>query len=172
MRTDDWDEVINAWLNEGYGCERVHLCKQTDTAFVVPVLLQKPVACTVIGTQLAILAPVMGMLVLPLLLAVSLVGPVIGIGGQFVTLPLRFSGSLAGLVGAETLRLDPGIRQKTTPAMSTSHGAIHGFLLREAINLPKGAQTGRIRTKTKAHAEEKGMYCMGKVEKNIQVVYF
>jgi hypothetical protein len=137
VRTDDWDEVINAWLNEGYGCERVHPCKRTDTAFVVPVPLQKPIAFTVIGTLVAILAPVMGMLVLPLLLAVSLVGPVIGIGGQFVTLPPGFSGSLAGLVGAETLRLDPGMRQNETPAMGTSNGAVHGFLLSEAGHLNK-----------------------------------
>ena len=47
----------------------------------VPVLLQQPVAFPVIGTLLAILAPVLGMLVLPALLAVSLVGLVIGIGG-------------------------------------------------------------------------------------------
>jgi hypothetical protein len=42
------------------------------------------------------------------------------------------SGPLAGLVGAETLRLDPGIRQHETPAMGTANGAVHGFLLREA----------------------------------------
>lgn len=76
----------------------------------VSVLLQQTVAFPVIGTLLAILAPVLGMLVLPALLAVSLVGLVIGIGGQFVSLPLGFSRPLAGLVGAETLRFDPGIR--------------------------------------------------------------
>ena len=48
---------------------------------MVPVLLQKPVAFAVIRTCLAILAPVLGMLVLPAVLAVSLVSPVIGIGG-------------------------------------------------------------------------------------------
>jgi hypothetical protein len=132
--TDHRDQVINAWLNEGYGLEHVHLCKRTDTAFVVPVLLQKPVAFAVIRTLLAILAPVLGMLMLPALLAVSLVGPVIGIGGQFVSLPLRFSGPLAGLVGAEALGLNTGIRQKMTAAMSTSTSAVHGFLLSEAIN--------------------------------------
>jgi hypothetical protein len=124
--------MINAGLNEGYGLELVHLCKRTGTASVVPVLLQQPVAFTVGRPLLAILPPVVGMLMLPALVAVALVGPVIRIGGHFVALPLRFSGPLAGLVGAETLRLDPGIRHKATPAVGTSHRAIHGFLLREA----------------------------------------
>jgi hypothetical protein len=124
--------VINAGLNGGYRLEHVHLCKRTETALVVPVLLQQPVPFAVIRTLLAILAPVMRRLVVPALLAVSLVSPVIGIRGQFGTLPLGFSGPLAGLVGAETLRLDPGIRHKETSAMGTANGAVHGFLLREA----------------------------------------
>ena len=107
---------------------------------MVPVLLQKPVAFAVIRTLLAILAPILGMLMLPALLAVSLVGPVIGIGGQFVSVPLSFSGPLAGLVGAEALGLNTGIRQKMTAAMSTSTSAVHGFLLSEAINLAKRLQ--------------------------------
>ena len=129
--------MIHAGLHASYGCEHVHLCKRTDTAFGVPVLLQQPVAFAVIRTLLAILAPIMGMLVLPALLAVSLVGLVIGIGGQFVSLPLGFSRALAGLVGAETLRCDPGIRQPETPTMSTAHLAVHGFLLCEAVAFKK-----------------------------------
>jgi hypothetical protein len=101
-------------------------------AFVVPVLLQQPVAFAVIRMLLAILAPVLGMLVLPSVLAVALVGPVIRIGGQFVSLPLGFPGPLTDLAGTETLGLDPGIRQHETPAMGTANGAAHGFLLREA----------------------------------------
>jgi hypothetical protein len=130
--TDRRDQVLNTWLNAGYGLEHVHLCKRTDAAFVVSVLLQEPVAFAVIRTLLAILAPVLGMLLLPAVLAVALLGPIIGIRGEFVTLPLGFSGPLAGLVGAETLRLDPGIRQHETLAMGTANGAVHGFLLREA----------------------------------------
>ena len=99
---------------------------------MVSVLLQQPIAFAVIRTLLTILAPVMGMLLLPAVLAVLLVGPIIGIRGEFVTLPLGFPGPLAGLVGAETLGLDPGIRQHETLAMGTAHGAVHGFLLREA----------------------------------------
>jgi hypothetical protein len=99
---------------------------------VVPVLLQQPIAFPVVGTLLAILAPVLGMLVLPVVLAISLVGSVIRIGGKFGTLPLGFSRALAGLVGAETLRLNPGVRQHETSAMGTANGAVHGFLLREA----------------------------------------
>jgi hypothetical protein len=99
------------------------------------VLLQKPVTFAVIHPLLAILAPVLGMLVLPAVLAVSLVGPVIGIRGPFGPLLLGFSGPLAGLVGAETLRLDPGIRQHETPAMGTSNGAVHGFLSRRSAIL-------------------------------------
>jgi predicted membrane metal-binding protein len=111
-----------------------------DTAFVVPVLLQQPIAFPVSGMLLAILAPILGMVVLPALLAVALVGPVIRIGGQFGTLPLRFPGALTNLVGAETLGLDPGIRQKMTATMGTSTGAVHGSLLSEAINLAKPLQ--------------------------------
>jgi hypothetical protein len=77
------------------------------------------------------------MLVLPVALGISLVGLVIGISGHFVALPAGFSGPLTGLVGAEPLALDPGIRQKTTAAMGTSDGAVHGFLLREATTLAK-----------------------------------
>ena len=77
------------------------------------------------------------MLLLPALWAVSLVGPVIRIHGQFGTLPLGFSGPLAGLVRTETLGLGTGIRHKETPAMDTAHGAVHGFLLREAVLLTK-----------------------------------
>jgi hypothetical protein len=132
--------VINTWLNEGYGLYHVHLCKRTGTAFVVSVLLQQPIACAVIGTFLAILAPVLGMLVLAAVLAVALVGLVIGISGHFVALPLRFSSPLANLVGTEALRLDPRVRHKMTVTMSTSLGAVHGSLLSEAINLAKRLQ--------------------------------
>ena len=107
---------------------------------MVPVLLQKSVACAVIRTLLAILAPVLGMLLLPAVLAVSLVGPVIGISGQFVSLPLGFSGPLAGLVGAEALGLNTGIRQKMTAAMGTLTSAVHDFLLSEAITVAKWLQ--------------------------------
>jgi hypothetical protein len=99
---------------------------------VVPVLLQQPVAFTVCRPSLAIRTPVLGMLMLPALLAVALVGPVIRIGGHFVALPLRFSGSLTGLVCTEALRLGTGIRHKETLALGTANGAVHGFLLREA----------------------------------------
>src|SRR5262245_39376270 len=95
------------------------------------------------------------MLGLPAVLAVALVRPVIGIRSQFVTLPLGFSGALAGLVGAETLRLDSGIRQHETPAMGTSNGAVHGFLLREAGHRKKTAFAGRIRTTTQRRCGRK-----------------
>jgi hypothetical protein len=132
---DRRDQVINAWLNGGYRLKRVHLCKRTEAAFAVPVPLQQSVAFTGIGTLVAILAPVLGMLALPALLAVALVGPVIGIGGHFFALPLRFSGALAGLLRTELLGLGTGIRHKETPAMDTAHLAVHGFLLREAVSL-------------------------------------
>jgi hypothetical protein len=125
-------------LNEGYGLYHIHLCKRTSTAFVVPVLLQQPVAFAVRRPSLAILTPVLGMLMLPALLAVALVSPVIRIGGHFFALPLRFSGPLAGLVRTETLRFGTGIRHKGTLAMGTAHLAVHGFLLREAVFSQRG----------------------------------
>jgi hypothetical protein len=45
---------------------------------------------------------------------------IIGIGGHLVSLPLGFSGLLAGLLGAEALGLDTGIGHKATPAVGTS----------------------------------------------------
>src|SRR5262245_27770790 len=95
---------------------------------------------------LTILAPVLGMLALPGALAVALVGLVIRIGRQFVALPLCFSGPLTGFVGAEALGLDTRIWQKRTVAMGTSTGVVHGFLLGEATNLPKGLQRWRKNT--------------------------
>jgi hypothetical protein len=129
---DGGNQVINAWLNGDYRLEHIHLCKRTATAFVVPVLLQQSVPFAVIRTPLATLAPVLGMPLLPLVLAIALVGTVIEVGGEFGPLPLGFSRALAGLVGAETLRLRPGIRQHETSAMGTANSAVHGFLLREA----------------------------------------
>jgi hypothetical protein len=41
--------------------------------------------------------------------------------------------------------------------MGTSNVAAHGFLQSEAMSLSKRPQEGRIRTTTKAHAEEKGI---------------
>jgi hypothetical protein len=102
---------------------------------VVPVLLQQPVAFAVGHPSLAIRTPVLGMLLLPALLAVALVGSVIRIGGHFVALPLRFSGPLAGRLRTEPLGLGTGIRHKATPAMDTAHLTVHGFLLREAVSL-------------------------------------
>jgi hypothetical protein len=119
-------------VNTGYGFEHLQLGKPTPPTLGVSVLWQQPVAFPVIGTLLAILAPGLRRLMLPVVLAIALVGPVIGISGQLGTLPLGFSRALAGLVGAETLRLNPGMRQHETSAMGTAHGAVHGFLLREA----------------------------------------
>jgi hypothetical protein len=144
--------MINTWFNEGYRCERVHLCKRTGTAFVVPVLLQQPVPFAVSRPSLAILAPVLGMLVLPVALAVSLIGSVVGVTGQFVALPLRFSGPLAGWMSAEALGLDAGIGHKRGAAVGTPQGVVHGFLLTEATNLPKRLQRGR---KNKNHIQSR-----------------
>ena len=99
----------------------------------------------------------MAMAFVPASLRVSLVGPVVGIAGQFVSLPMGLSGSLAGLVGTEPLGFDTRIRQKHIPAMGTSNVAAHGFLQSEAMSLSEGPQEGRTRTTTKAHAEEKGI---------------
>jgi hypothetical protein len=140
VRTDHRNQVIHAGVHGGDRLKHGHLGKRPETAVVVPVLWQQPVAFAVIGTLLAILAPVLGMLVLPVLLAVALVGPGIEISGQFGTLPLRFPGPLANLVGAETLGLDPGLRQKMTATMDTSTGAAHGSLLNEAVNLAQPLQ--------------------------------
>jgi len=99
--------------------------------------LQNPVSFAVIGSFLSVSAPVMGMLALPVSLAIFLVGLVIGITGQLVSLPLGFPGPLTGFVGAEALGFDPGIRSKMTTAMDASMGVVHGFLQSEATTLTK-----------------------------------
>jgi hypothetical protein len=124
--------VINAWLKAGYGRYHVQLGKRMPPAFMVPVLRHEPVAFAVRRTFLAIRAPVLGMLGLPMVLASSWVRPVLGLSGACGPLPRGFSRALAGVVGAETLRLHPGIRPYETSAMGTAHGAVHGFLLRAA----------------------------------------
>ena len=99
---------------------------------------QKPIAFTVIGALLAIVAPVVAMPMLPSVLGVSLVGLIIGIGGHLLSLPLGFSGPLAGLVGAESLGLNTRMRHKAAPTMGTSTLARHGFLLCEAVDFQTG----------------------------------
>ena len=101
---------------------------------MVPVLVQQPVACAVIRTVVALGAPVLGMLVLPAMVAVSWVGPVIGIWGHFWALPPRFSGPLAGLVRTKPVGLGTGIRHTAPPTVDTASRAGHGFLLRAAVS--------------------------------------
>lgn len=96
---------------------------------MVPVLLQQPVAFAVIRPPAAIVAPVMGVLVLPIALAVFLIGPVIRITGQFVALPLGFASPLADPVRTVPLGFDPRIGDTKTAAMGTSKFAVHGILL-------------------------------------------
>jgi hypothetical protein len=139
---------------------------------MVPVLLQEPIAFAVRRPSLAILTPVLGMLMLPAVLAVALVGPVIRIGGQFGTLPLRFPGALTNLVGAETLGLDPGIRQKMTATMGTSTGAVHGSLLSEAINLAKPLQQEEEELQPKEMRKGKQLRDMRETGKKHDVVNF
>ena len=100
--------------------------------------LQKSIAFTVIGPPLTIVAPVIGVLALPRVPGVSLVGLIIGIGGHLVSLPLDFSSALAGCVGAEALEFDTGIGHKAAAAVGASTLAVHGFLLCEAVDLEKG----------------------------------
>src|SRR5262245_34249175 len=100
--------------------------------------LQQPIAFPVSGPPQAILPPVAGMPVLPRLLGVALVGLIIGIGGHLLSLPLGFSGPLAGLVGAESLGLNTRMRHKAAPTMGTLTLARHGVLLCEAVDLQRG----------------------------------
>jgi len=77
-------------------------------------------------------------LALPGIPRISLIGLIIGISGHLVSLPLGFSGLLAGLVGAEALGFDTRIGHKAAAAVGTSTLAVHGFLLCEAVDLEKG----------------------------------
>jgi hypothetical protein len=105
---------------------------------LVSLSLQQSIALAVIGVLVAVPTPVIAMLVLPSLPSVPLIGPVIGIAGHLVALPLRFSGSLAGLVGAVSLGFDTGIRHKVASTVGASTLGVHGCLLCEAVDLEKG----------------------------------
>jgi hypothetical protein len=100
--------------------------------------LQQSVAFAVVGSMLTILAPIVGMSLVPGALAVLLVGLIIRIGGHLVFLPLIFSGFLARRGSTKALRLDSRIGYKLTPTVGTVELAVHGFLLREAVDLNNG----------------------------------
>jgi hypothetical protein len=99
--------------------------------------LTEAITLAVVGSFLPVLTPVVGVVALPVALAVSLVGAVVGITGEFVSLPLGFSGPLAGCMGAEALGFDARTGHKRGAAVATPQGVVHGFLLTEATNLPK-----------------------------------
>jgi hypothetical protein len=105
---------------------------------LVAVGLQQSIAFTAIGSSLTVVAPVVRVLALPRVPGVTLVGLIIGIGGHLVSLPLGFSGLLAGLVGAEALGFDTGIGYKAATTVGTSTLAVHRFLLCEAVDLETG----------------------------------
>jgi hypothetical protein len=105
---------------------------------LVSVGLQQSIALAVIGVSLTIATPIITILVLPSLPSVSLVGLIIGIAGHLVSLPLRFSGLLTGLVGAVSLGFDTGIGDKVASTVGASTLAVHGYLLCEAVDLEKG----------------------------------
>ena len=100
--------------------------------------LQQSIALAVTGVVLAIATPVVAMLALPSLPSIPLVGPVIGVAGHLVSLPLRFSGPLTELARAVSLGFDTGIGDKAASAVGASILAGHGFLLSEALNFAKG----------------------------------
>jgi hypothetical protein len=114
--------------------------------------LLEPITLAIVGSFLPILTPVVRVLALPVALAVSLVGAVIGVTGEFVSLPLGFSGPLTGLLGTEALGFDAGIGHKRGAAMATPQVVVHGFLLTEATTLPKGLQRRR---KNKNHIQSR-----------------
>jgi hypothetical protein len=100
--------------------------------------LQESIAFAVIGSPPSVVAPVVGVLALPRLAGVSLVGLIIGIGGHLVSLPLGFSSALAGRVGAEALGFNTRVGHKAAAAVGASTLAVHGFLLCEAVDFETG----------------------------------
>ena len=98
-------------------------------ALLVPLPLPHSIALAIVGSCLPVLPPVVGVLALPVSLAVSLVGSVIGIAGQFGSLPLGFSGPLTGFIGAEALGFDAGMGHKMGAAVGASPSMVHGTAL-------------------------------------------
>lgn len=78
-----------------------------------------------------------GMTPVPSFLAISLVGPIVGIGCHLLPLPEVFPGTLTTLLAAIALVLDSMIEAEQTPTMGTSDLLVHGFPPAEATNLTK-----------------------------------
>jgi hypothetical protein len=76
--------------------------------------------------------PIIGVSCAPVLLALSLVGLVVGVVGELLPLPRIFSGSLAFFLVAIALVLDAMVGYKQATAMSTTD-LVHDFSPRETI---------------------------------------
>ena len=74
-----------------------------------------------------VLPPIMGVLFLPVFLAVSLVGLIVRVVCQFLSLPEVLSGPLTNLTATVALVFYSGIGMKKTMAMGTSDLVVHGF---------------------------------------------
>jgi hypothetical protein len=86
-------------------------------------------------------------------------------------LPKALPGTLARRFLAETLVLDLRIGRKQTPAMGTSDLAVHGSTSMKTMNLSERPQDGRIRTRIKANAEEKGICTCKEGEENTPGIF-
>ena len=86
--------------------ERVHCCNQGWIAPGIAYLLKQNVALSAAGMVLAVLSVVTRVLRMPISLALTLIGTVVGIDRKFVLLPLPLPGTLTIGLAAVSLILD------------------------------------------------------------------
>ena len=118
-----WNKKITTWFNETFWLWRVHLCKVAGFKTAADA-----VTLGVTGMCCPPVAPVIRVIFTPLFLAVPLVGFIIRIGFELLTLPESFSGALTGFFAAVTLVFDTWVGDKKLMTMSASNG-FHGFSL-------------------------------------------
>jgi hypothetical protein len=143
--------------------ERVHCCNFLPApSEAVSVALHQPVALTTSWMALSILFVVAGVVLVPLFLAIALIGLVVRIAQEFFLLPISLPGTLAFLVTAVALILDSRIGLEGAPAMNALNGPVHGCPpMDDNHNAPHSGGKGEAGRKTR---EEEGS-CMRKRKK-------
>lgn len=116
--------------------ERVHFCNHPPGSHpAVPVALQQTVAFTILRMAVSICLVIIGMELVPVSPAVTLIGFVIGIAQESFLLPLPLPGSLAFLFTAVALILDPRIGCELLSTMGASD-RVHGCPPRQDNHIP------------------------------------
>jgi hypothetical protein len=107
--------------------ERVHFCNHLVGAAAIAVALEQTVTLLGPRVMITVLLVVARVSLVPMFLAISLVGSIVGIAQELFFLPLSFAGSLAILITTVALVLDAWIGFEKTSTMDALVGQVHGF---------------------------------------------